>query len=134
MPRRASSGVKPGPILAIVAVVVVAFLAGKSLLSGRGAEQLDGASLDLRAMTENANSLRGNAYVVEGKVDEKLRWTPDQGQVVSLQVEDGAESGFVAIRIPAELSTVNIEREQQYAFRVRFRQGGVAVAEEIARR
>jgi hypothetical protein len=50
-----------------------------------------------------------------------------------LKVDDGAGPTFLAIEIPPELSGVNIEREQSYAFKVRFRQGGIAVAEEITR-
>lgn len=84
-------------------------------------------------VTENANSLRGNQYVVEGKIDEKLRWTPDLGQVVALKVEEDGGPSFLAIEIPPDLSSVNIEREQSYVFKVRFRQGGIAVAEEISR-
>ncbi|MGE9271328.1 MAG: hypothetical protein ACQKBU_11045 [Verrucomicrobiales bacterium] len=133
MPRRASSGPKPSLLLGVAAALAIAFFAGKAFLGGKGESRLSGATLDMRSVTENANSLRGNQYVVEGKVDEKLRWTSERGQVISLKVDHGTESEFLAIEIPPDLSSVNIEREQQYAFKIRFQQGGIAIAEGIER-
>jgi len=133
MARRASSGPKPGLLIGVAAALAIAFFGGKFVLGNKGNTSISGTSLEMRAVTENANSLRGNQYVVEGKIDEKLRWTPDLGQVISLKVDEGSGPDFLAIEIPPNLSSVNIEREQTYAFKVRFRQGGIAVAEEITR-
>ncbi len=132
MPRRASSGPKPAVIIGVVVVIIAAFLGGKLLLGARsGGPKLDGAPLDMTMVEENANSLRGNAYVVDGKVDGKLTWTVDRGQVISLQVGDGPSARFLGIEVPANLASINIERGRNYAFRVRFRDGGIAVAEEV---
>ncbi|GAA5481342.1 hypothetical protein [Haloferula sargassicola] len=132
MPRRASSGPKPALIVGVVALLVAAFFGGKLLLGGRSAaSDLDGAPLDMAQVEENANALRGNSYVVNGKVDGKLTWTVDRGQLISLQVGQDATPKFLGIEIPANLSDINIERGRDYAFRVRFRDGGIAVAEEI---
>lgn len=133
MARRASSGPKPGLLIGIAVALGVAFFAGKQLLGSKPGSSISGSPLEMRWVTENANSLRGNQYVVEGTIDEKLRWTPDLGQVVALKVDDDGGSSFLAIEIPPDLSSVNIEREQSYVFKVRFRQGGIAVAEEISR-
>ncbi|MGB1130464.1 MAG: hypothetical protein ACPG4K_10465 [Haloferula sp.] len=133
MARRASSGPKPGLLIGIAVALGVAFIAGKQLLGNKPGSSISGSPLEMRWVTENANSLRGNQYVVEGKIDEKLRWTPDLGQVVALKVDEDGGSSFLAIEIPPDLSGVNIEREQSYVFKVRFRQGGIAVAEEISR-
>lgn len=133
MPRRASSGPNIGLILGIAAVVAAAGFAGKLVFGEKSGKTLDGTSLDMRSAVENANSLRGNEYVVEGKIDDQLDWDPQYGQVISLKVADGDTAEFLAIEIPPKLSNINIEREQSYAFRVRFREGGIAVAEEISR-
>ena len=133
MARRASSGPKPGLLIGIAAALAIAFFGGKHFLGGKNNKRISGTTLEMRSVTENANSLRGNQYVIEGTIDEKLRWTPDLGQVISLKVDARSGPSFLAIEIPPELSNVNIEREQTYAFKVRFRQGGIAVAEEITR-
>ena len=133
MPRRASSGPNVGLILGIAALVAAAAFAGKWVFGEKEGKALSGTSLDMRSAVENANSLRGNEYVVEGRIDDQLDWDPEHGQVISLKVADGATSEFLAIEIPPELSSINIEREQRYSFRVRFREGGIAVAEEISR-
>lgn len=128
MARRASSGISPGILIGVAVFVAVAFFGGKAML-GKKSESITGAKIDMTDVLENANQLRGNEYVIEGTVDEKLRWTPDRGQVVSLKVGDE----FVGVEIPSEFSDLNIEREQTYAIKVKFRQGGIPVATEINR-
>lgn len=134
MPRRASSGISPGLLIGVAVAIAALFFGGKLLFSGKSEQSLAGSELDMATVEENANSLRGNEYVVEGKIDDQVLWTADQGQVVSLKVDSPAGPKFLGIEIPPGLSDVNIEREQTYAFRISFRQGGIAVAEEIARR
>ncbi|MEM1086009.1 MAG: hypothetical protein AAGI48_18005 [Verrucomicrobiota bacterium] len=134
MPRRASSGINPALLIGVAIAVVAAFFGGKFVFSGKSEKALSGSELDMEAVEENANSLRGNEYVVEGTIDDQIIWTPDRGQVVALKVDSPAGERFLGIEIPPGLSDVNIEREQSYAFRVSFRQGGIAVAEEITRR
>ncbi len=123
----------PAVIIVIAVLAIGAFLGGRAFLSGDKSSPLDGSALEVEALKQNANSLRGNEYVVEGTVDEKLRWTPDRGQVVSLKIDTPGGDEFIGIEVPPELSTINIEREQRYAFKVRFRRGGIAVARDISR-
>ncbi|MEP4077469.1 hypothetical protein [Haloferula sp.] len=134
MPRRASSGISPGLLIGVVVAIAALFFGGKMMFSGKSEKSLSGAELDMATVEENANALRGNEYVVEGKIDDQVLWTADRGQVVSIKVDSPAGPRFLGIEIPPGLSDVNIEREQTYAFRVSFRQGGIAVAEEITRR
>lgn len=134
MPRRASSGISPGLLIGVVIAIAALFFGGKMIFSGKSEKSLSGAELDMATVEENANSLRGNEYVVEGKIDDQVLWTADRGQVVSIKVDSPAGPKFLGIEIPPGLSDVNIEREQTYAFRITFRQGGIAVAEEITRR
>jgi hypothetical protein len=133
MPRRASSGINPGLLIGIAIIVAMALLGGK-LLIGRKADGFTGVGgLDVKAFLENANSMRGNEYSVAGTIDEKLRWTPDHGQVVSVKVETEGSSELIPIEIPPEFNQLNIEREQRYLFKIRIRQGGIPVATAINR-
>lgn len=134
MARRASSGIKPGLLIGIAVVVAAAFFGGKALLGKKTDAFADASTLSMQDMLENGNSLRGNEYVIEGVVDEKLRWIPDRGQVVSVKIKgSGGDEEFVGVEIPPEFSKVNIEREQRYSIKVKFRQGGIPVATGINR-
>jgi hypothetical protein len=136
MPRRASSGINPGILIGVAAFVVVALVTGKFLVSGKSSPFTDAARFDVEQYMENANSMRGNEYVLEGRIDEKLRWTPDRGQLVSVRVDDEGDegdAGVIGIEIPPQFNHLNIEREQRYAFKVRIRQGGIPVATAVER-
>ena len=133
MARRASSRPNPGIILGAAAAIAVAIFAGKSLLGKKTASFSDAAPLHIEDLLDNGNSLRGNEYVVEGQIDEKLQWTSDRGQLVSVRVKTPGGDEFIGIEIPAEFKRLNIDTRQKYAFRVKFRQGGIAVATGINR-
>jgi hypothetical protein len=133
MARRASSRLNPGIIIGAAAAIVVAILAGKSLLGKKAASFGDVSPLDIEELLENGNSLRGNEYVVDGQIDEKLQWTTDRGQLVSVKVQTPGGEEFIGIEIPAEFNKLNIDTKQKYSFRVKFRQGGIAVATGINR-
>ncbi len=133
MARRASSRLNPGIILGAAAAIAVAIFAGKSVLGKKTASFGDIATLEITELLENGNSLRGNEYVISGQIDEKLQWTTDRGQLVSLRVETPGGDEFIGIEIPPEFNKLNIDNKQKYTFRVKFRQGGIAVATGINR-
>jgi hypothetical protein len=133
MARRASSSFPPGLLIGAAVAVILIIIGGKLLMGKKSSSFGDVAKLDVQDLLENGNSLRGNEYVIEGLVDEKLRWDGDNGQVVSVKVTDSGGEEFVGIEVPPELSKVNIERKQRYAFRVKFKQGGIPVATAIER-
>lgn len=132
MARRASSKLHPGIILGAAAAIVVAVIAGKSLIGKKTQSFGDVAKLSMDELLENGNSLRNNEYVVEGQIDEKLQ-TTERSQLVSVKVAVPGGEEFVAIEIPAEVSKKNIDTKQKYAFRVKFRQGGIPVATGLSR-
>ena len=133
MARRASSNIHPGVIIGAIAAIVVAVIAGKSLIGKKSAGFGDVAKLSVDELLENGNSLRGNEYVIEGQIDEKLQWTTDRGQLVSVKIDAPGGDEFVGIEIPAEFNNLNIDTKQKYAFRVKFRQGGIPVATGVNR-
>ena len=133
MARRASSSLHPGIIIGAIAAIIVAVIAGKSMLGKKSASFGDIATLQVDELLENGNSLRGNEYVVEGQIDQKLQWTTDRGQLVSVRVSAPGGDEFVGIEIPPEFNKLNIDAKQKYAFRVKFKQGGIPVATGVNR-
>jgi hypothetical protein len=133
MARRASSSIHPGIIIGVAIALVVAVFLGKSFIGKKSVSFGDVAKLHVEELLDNGNSLRGNEYVVEGQIDQKLQWTTDRGQLVSVKITTPGGDQFVSVEIPAEFSKLNIDTRQKYAFRVKFRQGGIAVATGITR-
>jgi hypothetical protein len=133
MPRRASSKIHPAYIAVAIVVLILAVLGGMSLVGKKKAAFGDLQPIDVRQLMENANSMRGSEYLVEGEVNEKLHWTPDRGQFISLRVKDGRDEEVIGIEIPPDFNNVNIEVRQSYAIRVRVRDGGILVATGINR-
>lgn len=133
MARRASSRLNPGIIIGAAVAIAVAIFAGKSLLGKKTASFGEVAPLNIEELLENGNSLRGNEYVIKGQIDEKLQWTTDRGQLVSVKIDTSGGDEFIGIEIPAEFNKLNIDTKQKYAFRVKFRQGGIAVATGVNR-
>lgn len=133
MARRASSSTNPVLIVGIVIAVVAVIFGGKLLLTKKSESFSDVTPLTVQDLLDNGNSLRGNEYVIEGKIDEKLRWTPSKGQIVSIRVKSSGGEEIIPVQIPDRFSKLNIEREQRYAFKVEFEQGGIPVAVDISR-
>lgn len=132
MARRASSGISPSIIIGAVVVVGLVVLGGKFMLGDKSSSFGDVAPLQIEDLEQNGNSLRGNEYVVQGEIDEKLQFSDAGDQLVSVKV-DGSDNGFIPIEIPAEFEHLNIDTKQRYVFRVKFKQGGIAVVTGINR-
>lgn len=133
MARRASSSTNPILLVGIgVAVIALVFL-GKFLLNKKSESFEDAFPLDVKAFIEDGNAFRGDEFFIEGKIDEKLRWTPSDGQIVSVRVKTPGGEEILPIQIPDKFSKLNIDREQSYAFKIDIKDGGIAVATAIKR-
>lgn len=130
MARRASSKSSSGTTIAILAAVVLLLGVGYIFLNKKPAG-FSAPPLPVDAFLTNANSLRGNTYSVEGRVH-AIR-PQDTGKFVHLRVENGGTEQHVFVVVPNTLNTVNIEREQLYAFKVEIKKGGIPEALELVR-
>ena len=131
MGRRASSSLNAIAIVGIIVVIAIVVGVGALMLNRKSETFTDVPPLHITEALENANSLRGNEYRVEGKVE--ARWIRDSGEGLSLLVEDNGGTQPLFIMIPPDVEHVNIEREQRYAFKIRFGEGGIAVATAVKR-
>jgi hypothetical protein len=136
MSRRSRSTSKSKHNLAVYIIiaiaVIAALIAGKFILNKR-AQHFSGLSeLPIADIKNNANSLSGNEYRVSGKITEKLKWTADRGQVVSLTVDQGEQGqGTIPIIVPAGIDKVNLERGHSYIFKVEINREGLPVALDV---
>ncbi len=133
MARRASSSTNPTLIIGIAVAVAVAIFAGKFLLTKKSASFSDANPLVVQDLLDNGNSLRNNEYVIEGKIDERFFRASNSASVVSVRVKSDSGDEIIPVKIPSDFNNVNIEREQRYAFKVRFEQGGIPVVTAVNR-
>ncbi len=133
MARRASSSTNPFLIIGIVVAVVALFFGGKAIFTINRPSSSGTNKLVVQELLDNGNSLRNNEYLIEGKIDERFFRDGNTSSVVSVRVKGESGEEIVPVMIPAKFNNLNIEREQLYAFKVRFEQGGIPVATEINR-
>ncbi len=130
MARRASSKSNSSTTIGIIAIVVALLGTGHFLLNKKPAGFSE-PPLPVDAFRSNANSLRGNVYSIEGRIH-AIR-PQDSGKFIDLRVENSGSEQHVFVIVPSTLNTVNIEREQQYAFRVEIKKGGIPEVLELVR-
>lgn len=80
---------------------------------------------------ENANSLRGNVYQVEGVILNALGQNPEKGRLFSLVVTNDSRKWPLPLFIPSQLRQINLQKNQTYRAKVRVDDKGILVAEEI---
>jgi hypothetical protein len=101
-------------IIVAVLLVVAAFV-GSQLFTHMVSDPFrTTAPLDVRAYLENANSLRGNVYKIEGKVEEQLAWSPTSGRLFSISVGNGED--VLPVLITTQFNSENIQKGQRFIF------------------
>ena len=81
---------------------------------------------------ENANSLRGNVYQIEGTILNSLAWNPEKGRLFSIRLTTSdAKNWPLPILIPANLRQINIQKNQSYRAKVRINDLGILLVEEV---
>jgi hypothetical protein len=123
-----------GIAAAIIGFFAIAFMLYRIVANdggGGGGSHSSAVALNVAEYLKNANSLRGNVYRVKGTIEERLKWTPDRGRLVSLDIDDGETSSPVPVLIPQEFSHVNIDRGADMAFVVKVGRDGLLIAESV---
>lgn len=136
MARRSRTTSNKKSNLAVYIIVGIAVLgalvAGKFILDKRSQHFSGLSELSIADLKDNANSLSGNEYRVTGEISEKIKWTSDRGQIVSLALDQGEKGkGTIPIIVPAGIDKVNLERGHSYTFKVEINREGLPVALDV---
>lgn len=134
MSRRASSKVS---LLKIIAALVLLFLAlggGYYLIGNINDPYRTLHSLDVAAYYENANSLRGNEYKVDAKILNLLAWSPGKGRLFSIDVETKSGSSPLGVLIPMEFNSVNLQKGQNFSFKIEVGQDGILTVKGLQKK
>lgn len=117
----------------VIAALLIKLIAGDFLSNGSGSKGKTGGNatpLSLSSYRDNANSLRGNVYQIEGRIEEMLRWS-ESARLISFEASDGGTSIPVPVLVPADFKNVNLERGSELSMVVRVNREGTLVAESI---
>jgi hypothetical protein len=128
MARRASSSSHPLWIFLAVGLVLAA-IGGGVLLYGRFSDPYRTMSvLPVQDYLDNANSLRGNVYKLDGTVDKSLTWAAGAGRLFSVEVNGNQ---VVPVLVPEQFNQINIERGQHFIFKIEVGDKGILLAQEV---
>ena len=136
MARRSRSKTNTKNNMAVYIIVAVAVLgalvAGKLILDKRSQHFSNVDELSIKDFQNNANSMSGSTYRVSGKIVEKLKWTSDNGQLISISSDQtGGKSGMIGIMVPSGVDKINLEKGQSYTFKVEIDREGLPVALDL---
>jgi hypothetical protein len=85
--------------------------------------------LDVSAYLDSADSLRGNVYKLTGTVATQLAWSPQEGRLYSVEVND--RNDILALLIPATFNSMNIQKGQRYFFKLEVGEKGILRVRDI---
>jgi hypothetical protein len=131
MARRASSRVSPATLVLALVFILGAIAAGSYFLVGQSNPFRALPPLDVASYLENANSLRGNVYRVDGTVQNSLAFSSARGRLVSIQTGEGSRADYLAILVPVEFNHINLQKGQRYQFKVEIGKDGVIEAKDL---
>ncbi|MEC7856450.1 MAG: hypothetical protein VYA96_01760 [Verrucomicrobiota bacterium] len=132
MSRRAQKGINPmiialtGIIIALIFVTII-FLLKTQKNSIRSVNKFN-----VNDYIKEGSTLLGTEGIVTGTVNEKLRWTANRGEVISLRVEEINQ--LIPILIPPSFRDLNISIGDRFTFRIEVGNSEVLTAKEIIRK
>jgi len=132
MARRASSNINAPLIIGIIAAVLL--LAGGGVLALRGKKEsfTDAPALRMDEFQDNGNSMRGMTFRIEGKV--QTRYARDGGLGLDLEIDEDGIMKHLFVIVPRKVvGDENINRDQRWAFKIKFEEGGIAIATAVKR-
>ena len=114
MARRSKKSRLPLGIAIAIVLIVAAFLGSRFFMTTSSQPFRNATPLDVETYLENANSLRGNVYRLQGEVLNSLGWSPTQGRLIAVGVDDGRQ--VVPVLVTTDFSHINIQRGQRFIF------------------
>ncbi|HET6406819.1 MAG TPA: hypothetical protein VFG14_02975 [Chthoniobacteraceae bacterium] len=126
MARRASSSAHP-LWLVLAAVLVLGAIGGGLLIRSQSDPFRTVTTLPIKDYLENSSSLRGNVYKLSATVAKTIEVSRGSGRLFA--IESGGE--MLAVLVPPELNQMNIERGQNFVFKLEVAEKGILRVQEV---
>jgi hypothetical protein len=101
-------------IIAALLLVLAAFVGSRLFVSATSEPFRAVSPLDVQTYLENANSLRGNVYRMEGEVVNSLAWSPSKGRLIAIKVDKSED--VVPVLVTTNFNHINIQKGQRFIF------------------
>jgi hypothetical protein len=112
--RRGKKSRLPLGIVIAVVLIVAAFLGSRFFITTTSQPFRTATPLDVETYLENANSLRGNVYRMQGEVLNLLGWSSTKGRLIAVGVDNGRQ--VVPVLVTTDFSHINIQKGQKFIF------------------
>jgi hypothetical protein len=112
--RRAKNSRLYIAIIAALLLVLAAFVGSRLFVSATSEPFRTVSPLDVQTYLENANSLRGNVYRIEGEVVNSLAWSPSKGRLIAIKVDKSED--VVPVLVTTNFNHINIQKGQRFIF------------------
>ena len=133
MARRARQGIHPLHI-ALIAGALAVLAGGALFMLSRSKDSLRSVSeLSVSDYVQKGDSMGGTVWRVTGSIDEKVRWTPDRGQLVSVAVDQGGCSASIPVLVPPEFNDVSINIGDRFTFKVEVGEKQLLIVRDLER-
>lgn len=134
MSRRASSKVSLLNIFVVLILLSITLGGGYYIIGTLNDPYRTLQSLDISAYYDNGNSLRGNIYKVDAQVLNLLGWSPGQGRLFSLLVDTKGGSLPIGVLVPVKFNQVNLQKGQNFFFKVEVGQDGILTVLDLRKK
>jgi hypothetical protein len=133
MARRAHRQTSPSLWLVSAVVLVVFGGAGAFFFQREDNPYRTVETLKPADYMENANSLRGNTYQLEGVIAGSLGSSPEKGRLFSLRTNYAEKEWPLPVLVPRNYRELNLQKGQRYRLKVRVNDGGLLEVEEMTK-
>lgn len=114
MARRSRKSSNSTWVLLTGILIAIGFVGAIFLFQGSNEPNRTTAELDVRSYLDNANSLRGNVYRIQGEVVNSLAWSPTAGRLIAITPPD--KTDVLPVLVPTTLNHINIQKGQRFDF------------------
>jgi hypothetical protein len=126
MARRASSPTHPLWLI-VAAVLILGAVGGGFLIHSRSDPFRTVNALPVKDYLENSTSLRGNVYKLSATVAKTIEVSRSAGRLFA--VESGGN--MLAVLVPPEFNQINIERGQNFVFKLEVAEKGILRVQQV---